>query len=149
VYRNYVGGLTQAFLYERSLYTTIPWRLFLQQHFLGAHKRLIDIGATDIDSAAYIRYDESLTGADWIDALMASTAEPVLFPYQIFEGRSLFSGSVSFSLDLSSAIQRCRTLVQNDADIVVDTILTAKKDLGPWTGREKSIESLLRAAKML
>jgi predicted patatin/cPLA2 family phospholipase len=149
VYRNYVGGLTQAFLYERSLYSTAPWRLLLQQHFLGAHKRLIDIGATDVDSAAYIRYDESVTGADWIEALMAATAEPVLFPYQVFEGRSLFSGSVALSLDISRAIQRCQTLVQSDEDIVVDTILTAKKELGAWTGREKSIEALLRASKML
>jgi len=44
----------------------------------------------------------------------------------------LVAGTLIHSLDISMAITQCRKLVDNDSDVVVDTILTALKELGPW-----------------
>ena len=47
------------------------------------------------------------------------------------------------------AIQRCRLKVESDGDVIVDTVMTARKTLGVWTGREKTLEALMRAGQMI
>lgn len=49
---------------------------------------------------------------------MASTAIPVNFPYQVQNGRILFTGSLAHSMEIASGINYCKyTLGFDDVDI--------------------------------
>ena len=129
-YSNYLGGIAQGFVFESSLYKTQPLRDFFNQKFLkGTHYRSILIGATDVNSAEYVRFDETYKGADFVNAMMASTAISMLFPYQQFEGRTLFSGSNSNSLELGDIITHCRNKGFTEENIVIDVFMTTDATL--------------------
>jgi len=47
-----------------------------------------------------------------------------VFPSTKMNGKVYFDGGVIYSADFSTAIQRCRELVDNDSKITVDIIVT-------------------------
>lgn len=103
---------------------------FLNKNFLkGTHYRSILIGATDVNTAEYVRYDDTYKGADFVNAMMASTAIAFLFPYQNYEGRTLFSGSSSNSLEIGDIIVHCKNRGYSEENIVIDIFMTTYVDL--------------------
>lgn len=54
-------------LYESSLYSTEPLRQTLTDLFASVkHNRRIDIGATDVNTANYVHFNETYEGDDWV-----------------------------------------------------------------------------------
>lgn len=84
VYKNYLGGIVQGLVSESSLYKTDPLKAFLTKQLNRKQERLLSIGATNANTGAFTRFNETLSNADLVQALMASSAVPALFPYQSF-----------------------------------------------------------------
>jgi len=65
--------------------------------------------------------------------LVATSSVPFIFPPIKIGSKIMIDGGVAWNLDVSSAIEKCRTLVDSDSKIVLDII-----DL------DRSIENLPR-----
>ncbi len=69
-------------------------------------------------------FDESLSKEDRIEALIASTSLPLVFPPEDIEQWSLTDGSVFSTVSLGDLIERCREEgVASDEDIIIDMLL--------------------------
>lgn len=60
---------------------------------------------------------------------MCSSAVPGIFPYQIFKGNTYFDGGVVRTTDVFGAIERCKELVDDVSDIVIDVIMVTAKTM--------------------
>ncbi|KAL4506702.1 hypothetical protein ABPG72_000273 [Tetrahymena utriculariae] len=127
VYSNYLGGIVQGFLFEESLFKTDPLRAFLKKNVTRKQTRKLVIGVTNANTGEFERYNESLSNADLIEAVMCSSAVPAFFPYQIFKGNTYFDGGVIRTTDVYGAIERCKELVDDVSQITIDVILVTAK----------------------
>lgn len=71
-------------------------------------------------------------------AIQASGSLPAVFPPVNLDGMTLVDGGVFTNLDLGDAINRCKEMVDNDEDIIVDMILifSEPEKIQEWTLEE-------------
>ncbi len=74
----------------------------------------------------YYTVNETMKFEDLPTYLRASSAIPCLFPYLIKDKRVLVDGGVLSNLDVVSAIQRCKEIVDDPEDIIIDVVLSKK-----------------------
>ena len=123
---NWDEGLVQGLLYETGLVNTKPLRDFLTQEYkqYGPVKnRKYVIGTTSLTYGQLITFNE--TEPDMlINAAMASSAIPVVFPTQSFNGDTFVDGGVIQDVNVIDGIVRCLEMTNNDpTKIVVDVVL--------------------------
>lgn len=129
VYQEWRGGLISGLLYEPSLFDTSPLKDYLHQKFSKPIQRKISIGSVNADLGIFLRFNESLGREDFITAVLASAALPALFPYIKINGDVFVDGGVLLGLDVDGAVERCREIVEHDADIIVDVLLCSGASL--------------------
>lgn len=118
-------GLLQGLLFEKGLVNTKPLREFLttQYNQYGPVKnRKYVIGTTSLTMGLLATYNESQPHL-LIDAAMASSAIPVVFPDQTFNGDTYVDGGVIMDVNVIAGIKRCLEITQNPKDVVVDVVL--------------------------
>ena len=54
-------------------------------------------------------------------------------------------GGAIWNLNLASAVQRCRDIVDDDSQIIVDVVVCAAHDLTKWTDQKNTVGNYLRA----
>eukprot|EP00010_Vexillifera_abyssalis_P003676 CAMPEP_0201552708 /NCGR_PEP_ID=MMETSP0173_2-20130828/16965_1 /ASSEMBLY_ACC=CAM_ASM_000268 /TAXON_ID=218659 /ORGANISM="Vexillifera sp., Strain DIVA3 564/2" /LENGTH=312 /DNA_ID=CAMNT_0047963231 /DNA_START=46 /DNA_END=984 /DNA_ORIENTATION=+ len=145
-------GLAQGLLHEKGLVNTSPLRKTLENVYdmKGPIKnRKFAIGATSMTTGNLHIWNETISGQLLVNASMASSAIPGVFPYQTFGGDSYQDGGVIQSVNVISAVTRCLEVVSNQQDITVDIVLTAKAALkSEDLDGLKTIGSALRTAEI-
>jgi hypothetical protein len=53
-------------------------------------------------------------------------------------------GGVVWNLNLASAVQRCREIVDDDSQITVDVVVCAAHDIKDWTNKGDTVNNYLR-----
>lgn len=81
IYANWPGGLLQGLLFEPGLYDTSPLREYLSTHITQPLVRGVSLGTTDANTGDLIRYNETLSASDLVEACLCSSAVPCVFPY--------------------------------------------------------------------
>ena len=128
------------------MYNTAPLDKYISD-FIALHgpnfRRKVDVLAVDANTGAALRYDETTT--DPVKAVLSSAAIPFVFPSIKWGGHVAIDGGSVFSVDLATAIHRCREIVDSDSKINLDIVTVHNmKTLGQWTEKTKTINNLLR-----
>ena len=71
----------------------------------------------------YITADEKTPFDEILPYILGSSSIPLAFPYVEFKGRLMSDGGVINSLDPISAIKKCKEIVDDEQNIIVDIIL--------------------------
>lgn len=131
IYENYWLGPLYGLLNKSGIYDTTPLRQLLTKIVdKRSLKRKFFLGATNIRSGTYDTFDETtLTGTDFVDAIMSSAAFPVLLPSADFRGNKYMDGGVKVSVDVAGGIHKCLDAGFDEEQIIVDTILCSSKHL--------------------
>ena len=61
------------------------------------------------------------------DVVKASASMPFAFPHTHLDSHSFVDGGSVWNLDLPGAIQRCKEVVKDDKDIIVDVVLCSAR----------------------
>jgi predicted patatin/cPLA2 family phospholipase len=69
-----------------------------------------------------VTFDETVDKNTFIKGLWGSTAVPFVFLPVPFEDKLLIDGGVAWNLDVASAVNKCRLLVNSDEKIHLDII---------------------------
>lgn len=88
-------------------------------------KRKVTFALADANNADYVNYDYDKCDtlpSDYVESAIGSSAIPFAFPHVHRDGRTLVDGGSIWNLDISSAVRRCREIVSDDKDIIIDTI---------------------------
>lgn len=129
VYQEWSGGLIDGIFYEPSLFDSSPLYNLLEQKLSRPIARKLSLGSVDADLGQFVRFNESLNKKDLLSAAMASAALPALFPYISLNNTNYVDGGVLLGLDVDGAVQRCREIVSNDSDIIVDVLMCSGDSL--------------------
>jgi len=121
------GGIIEGLLLRPSLYNSDPEKTYLEQRVRGMpNKRKATIVSTDVNTGERITFDENYWGEDVdkaLNAIMYSTAVPFIFKYRNVGNRTFVDGGWSGEgLDIEDAIHRCKEIVSDEKDIIVDVI---------------------------
>lgn len=131
IYKNWLLGPLEGLLYKNSLYDTAPEKKLLAKVVAGAtlHRKFI-IGTTNFLTGAYEKFDEeTLSRDEFTDAMMTSSAIPVLFPNVNFRGNTYVDGGVKIGVDIAAGINKCLDAGFTQENIVADVILCNSKSL--------------------
>lgn len=93
---------------------------------------------------------DNLTVDEYADAIVASSAVPVLFPFSEFKGEKLMDMfSVKWNLNIASAIDKCLEIVDDESQITLDVIMMYPDRVAPIDKKDaksySAISNWLRA----
>jgi len=136
-----------------GMVNTAPLKEFVKK-FFGEHsydyKRKVAFGGVNAANGNYEVFNETLSDEDKINGIMTSSAIPFVFPSQhwTFNNEDLIGidGGSVWNLNLVSAIQRCKEIVDDESKITVDVIdcFTYKAPDYTDEARKNTIENYLR-----
>lgn len=126
VYKNWFFGLIEGLFYRSGLYNARPLRqtiAFLARHYAGDFKRKLNILMTDLSTGELVTAEETIGPKRMLKYLEAAAVSPGFFPPVIEGNASYVAGSVLLGVDVQGAIERCREIVDDDRNIVIDVIM--------------------------
>jgi predicted patatin/cPLA2 family phospholipase len=131
IYKNWWLGPLYGLFFESGLYNTEPLDKLLSILLENKQlKRDFVIGSTNIETGMYERFsNENITPEQIREAILASTAFPVIFPNVQFRGTTYIDGGVKHSVDIAAGIHTCLDKGYAENKIVVDVILLNSKKL--------------------
>lgn len=93
VYSSFKGGIIQGLLYQKGLFDNNNARQLLKKFITTTPKRKVSIGTCNLKSGLLKRYKEDLSLPDIIEATIASSSIPTIFPYSTFDSEIYVDGS--------------------------------------------------------
>ncbi len=108
---------------EAGLVDNTPLKEFITA-FMGDKpiKRRIIATSVDANDGIIYRKNENGPRSDLINSIIASASVPGVFPPQYVNGKVLIDGMAARNIDLSAILERCKEIVSDEADIIVDLI---------------------------
>mmetsp|Transcript_37827 Transcript_37827/g.95071 ORF Transcript_37827/g.95071 Transcript_37827/m.95071 type:complete len:326 (+) Transcript_37827:274-1251(+) len=129
-----IPGLLEGATLRSGLFDTKPLRETIQKLSDlkgGLKNRKLVVGASSLTDGHFHTWNETVGTAKMIDAVMASSAIPGLFPAQHVDGEVFSDGGVIENLNVDSAVLRCRDMGFAMSDIIVDIILSSGREIEP------------------
>lgn len=127
IYVNWPFGIIEGISYEEGLWNNAPELAYLSKLFedfgLTKLSRRINLSTVDFDSGELYKYTEATDIKKIPEAVVASTSMPFAFTHRHLDGHTFVDGGSIWNIDLSGAIERCLEVVDDEADIIIDTIL--------------------------
>ena len=90
---------------------------------LGEPKRMLVLSATDANTGNYVQFTEDTPIDTLPHAVAASGSVAFIFPPQYINGYILMDGATAWNVNLISAADRCREIVDDDSKIIMDVIM--------------------------
>jgi len=133
VFAEWPLGYFQGMFFEPSLVNNDPELSYLRsQIFLPPNARKAVLVTTDVNTAAKVAFTEQ----DWESdsdfaghVALFSSAIPFLFKYRQYGNFTFIDGGWSEGVDIEDAVLRCREIVSDDSDIIIDVIYCANTSL--------------------
>lgn len=126
-YGNWPGGIVEGLFSKSGIFDLSPGVKWVSDRWQSRTvNRKVSFATVDANEAAYTVYDFNATGTlppDYIESAFASSSIPAIFPYILRGDKTLIDGGVIWNLDVPSAIRRCKEIVDDEKDIIVDFIL--------------------------
>lgn len=134
LYKNWknlgIFGPAYALFSETGLYDTSPLRELINKVLSDKEiLRDLHIGITNIETGEYeVIEAKTLSKKDLVDASLASSAVPIIFPAIEFKGKMYQDGGLKHGIDILSGINECKEKGFEEKDIVVDIIKCFNKE---------------------
>jgi predicted acylesterase/phospholipase RssA len=126
-YTNWAGNVMQGYYLESGLYSSKPMKATIDSLFALGPKfgRELMVSSTDLVSGNFTIFDTALGDAAIKTGVLASSAIPGLLPTVKYQGYELSDGTVKYPIDIISAVTQCEELGFDDADIIVDIVMSS------------------------
>ena len=111
--------------------------------FGGKLQRIVTAACADVNRGTYHVFNETV--ADMPRATLSSGSIPGAFPPQAWPEFDVtcIDGGTLWNMNFMSAIQRCREIVDDDSDIIVDMVGPFELTLGKWTNTQNALSNHL------
>ena len=130
--REWDGGLVEGLFFQAGIMDNTPGYEFGQQiyqHYTETKRRYV-ITANDANTGAYTKFtDQNIPFTDLVDAIIASSSVPFVFPPHHYNGTYFIDGGSTWNINLDSAIQRCLEIVDDPSKITLDVMICGDENL--------------------
>jgi predicted patatin/cPLA2 family phospholipase len=129
IYKSWLLGPIEGYFYKSGFYDTSPSKDFIDKILSDKHKQIkrkVIIGATEVKSGAYIRFNEEYLSEsleNFRNAIMASSAYPVIFPNVLIGNQNFIDGGVKAVVDIPAGINKCFDMGFTAEQVFIDMIL--------------------------
>lgn len=153
-YGNWPGGIIQGLFFKTGIFDLQPGVDWVTEKWgNNVVKRKSSFATVDANKAEYIVYDYNATDTlpdDFIQSAFASSSIPGVFPHVQRGDKTLIDGGVIWNLDVPSAIRRCKEIVDDEKDIIIDFILCGDHSLAEVAELERydTIDHLVRGIEI-
>lgn len=145
IFKEFTGGLVAGLLFHSGLFDTSPESQLIKKWVTKPAQRKLSMGTVEINSGMFRTYNETYTLSQQQEAAMCSSAIPVVFENQKFNGGVYCDGGLFTSFDAVTAIERCLESTQQESEIYLD-IFSCFPDILPSEGAKmKTPEVIARA----
>jgi len=101
--------------------------MLLKFNITSEMKYPVSFGSVDAENGTFVRFYGHRQSKDYVrQAIMCSSAVPLLFPYQPDPSRSsdafYFDGGTALMIDIPGALNLCTEQGYSDEDIILDTV---------------------------
>jgi predicted patatin/cPLA2 family phospholipase len=140
-YGNWPGGILQGLFFKKGIFDFAPGFEWVKAN-LGdlTVKRKVSFATVDANGATYKVWDYNATytqPADLVESAFASSSIPGAFPHITRGELELIDGGVIWNLDIASAVRRCKEIVDDEKDIIVDMVLCGNHKIDKKVDIEK------------
>ena len=84
---------------------------------------------TDLNSGELVTIEETISPEIVLKYIEGAIASPGFFPPLFKDNTTYVDGSIIISIDIPGAIEKCREIVDNDNDIILDVIMIQERIL--------------------
>ena len=130
---NWPGYIIEGALWRGGLFNDTIFVNYLDKVLPkeGIYKK-VTVGATDTKTGRFVRFTEDVGYQDMVyKAARASAAIPGVFEYVNYQNMTLVDGGVVINLDIGGAIDRCKEVVDDEKDIIIDIVMCSGDTLQP------------------
>jgi hypothetical protein len=134
-YGNWPGGILQGLFFKKGIFDLSPGYEWVNSQIGDKTvKRKVSFATVDANGATYEVWDYNASytqPADIVESAFASSSIPAAFPHVTRGEYELIDGGVIWNLDVASAVRRCKEIVDDDKDIIVDMVLCGNHKIDP------------------
>lgn len=143
--KGWTFGLLQGLTVKPGLYDTTPLYNYLVKNVKMPPVRNALVGTTSLNTGQYVLFNANRPIQEFIEAAMASSAIPGLFPPITIADDIFTDGGVTINSDPMTAIEECFEITGNEANIVIDMISCFNKKVDVDESNMQSLDVLSRA----
>lgn len=148
---NWPGGIIQGLFFKGGIFDLSPGKAWVKEQWGNKTvNRKVSFATTDSRTAEYNVIEYEPTGtlpSDYIESAFASSSIPAFFQPVERDGKTLIDGGVIWNIDIPTAVRRCRGIVTDDKNIIIDMIIVGDHaiEVIPNLKRYKTIDHFQRA----
>jgi len=142
-----IGGMVRGLTDKAGVFDISPAYDLVSNAIkdLGTVKRKFGVSAVDVNTGAYVVWNETLAREEQYRAFMSSALIPGVFEPDHWGDYVLMDGGTVWNTNLVTAVQRCREQVDDDSEITVDIIVCGYPNLDQnWEFQNHAINNWLR-----
>ena len=147
IYKKWPMGFVQGLLINSGMFDNQPLLDLVTDvlHKAGKIYKALIVGSVDANTGNYVTFSEKDTAfEDLPTAVVSSASIPFVFPHRVFKNHTLMDGGTVWNLNLVSAIQRCREMVDDDSKIVIDVISCSRTFKSTANHTDNSLGNVLK-----
>ena len=121
------GGILEGLFFKSGIFDISPGIEWVTDQFGDRTvKKKVTMAAVDANMASYEEFDYNATYTqppDLIQSAFASSSIPGVFEHIQRDGMTLMDGGTVYNINVEGAIRRCKEVVDDEKDIIVDMIM--------------------------
>jgi len=115
---------------------------FFAEHNNTFHRKFV-VAAVDVNTGSYMTFDE--TEKNPAKAITSSASIPFIFPSQKWDHGVAMDGGTVWNLNLISAIDRCKEIVDDESEITIDIVVCHEGEkINTWSDGGSTMNNWLR-----
>ena len=147
IWKEFPEGIALSIFDEAGIYDNTPLFNFLTKiaHERPAYKRNLFVSAVDVNTGNYVVFDDVHTDLNYMPAsVTASASIPFVFPPRKIDKYVLMDGGTAWGTNLVSAVDKCRSKVSSDSQIILDIVLCYNSKINAKSDTGNSISNFIR-----
>ena len=152
VWIEYPEGPLKALTNRPSLIDTSPFiayltGILLDERLSGGYKRDFTIGTVNVGTGEFTTFNKEniAFGEELATAAVCSSSIPAVFPPTYFKDSFFMDGGTVWDVNISSAINGCLDLVDDESKITVDILICGNSEIKTEASTKSTIENILRS----
>lgn len=114
LFKSWNWGVMEGLIFKEGLYDSSPLHEMVREYFSNRTiHRLVHFNSVDAITGRIVPFDEQTDKEGFMTGLCGSTAVPFLFPPVPYKDKLLIDGGCVWNLDIASAVNKCRTIVDS------------------------------------
>lgn len=144
-YQNWPGGILEGLFFKQGIFDISSGYEWVSDQ-LGnlTVKRKVSFATIDANIIQYTILDYNATytqPSDFIQSAFASASIPGVFVPVVRGNQTLVDGGTVINQDVDSAVRRCKEIVDDEKDIIVDMVLCVNHQI-PYTSDIQKLSTL-------